>query len=423
MSAYPDLTPEERAGPLLPGQSFSLKSVHGHMAHLPSYAHCSSDRHAPTKDVSSETVVEPAGLHQKPEGTPWTDLVLRSPSSATDFVSEQVHSVCFDTDAVQTQYLQITSLTDIDNAGKTRTLPVTSPGLLTPPPTPPASRIISPPQGSYRPVEDGLEEPIAYFGKRKALCIGINYYDEDGHESDLESCIRDAKRMRRLLLDHFQYRKEDVVLLSDHPDHGGPGTKPTKDNILRAMKDLVHDARSGDSFFFHYSGHGFQTKDMDGDEEDGLDEFIYPMDYDTSGIILDDDLHDIMVKPLPQGCRFTAVYDSCHSGSVLDLPYLYTHDPDSGFLESQNELAILSKSSQADVICWSACKDREEAQCTKKTGAMSSAFRSALEKGFTLDYGSIFAAIDEDIRSNPHLTQRPQLSSSHPLDITRVFTI
>lgn len=30
-----------------------------------------------------------------------------------------------------------------------------------------------------------------------------------------------------------------------------------------------------------------------------------------------------MVRPLPIGCRLTALYDCCHSGSALDLPYEY----------------------------------------------------------------------------------------------------
>ena len=36
------------------------------------------------------------------------------------------------------------------------------------------------------------------------------------------------------------------------------------------------------------SGHGGQTKDLDGDEEDGYDEVIYPVDFQTNGHIVDD---------------------------------------------------------------------------------------------------------------------------------------
>jgi hypothetical protein len=35
-------------------------------------------------------------------------------------------------------------------------------------------------------------------------------------------------------------------------------------------------------------------------------------------------MHEFLVKPLPKGCRLTAIFDSCHSGTVLDLPYVYS---------------------------------------------------------------------------------------------------
>lgn len=36
------------------------------------------------------------------------------------------------------------------------------------------------------------------------------------------------------------------------------------------------------------SGHGGQTRDLDGDEIDGYDEVIFPVDYLTAGHIVDD---------------------------------------------------------------------------------------------------------------------------------------
>jgi metacaspase-1 len=44
---------------------------------------------------------------------------------------------------------------------------------------------------------------------------------------------------------------------------------------------------------------------MDGDEDDGNDEVIYPMDHDAAGHIVDDDMWEIMVRSLPIGCRLT----------------------------------------------------------------------------------------------------------------------
>lgn len=71
-------------------------------------------------------------------------------------------------------------------------------------------------------------------------------------------------------------------------------------------------------------GHGGQTKDLDGDEEDGYDEVIYPVDFRQTGHIVDDEMHRIMVRPLQAGVRLTAIFDSCHSGTALDLPYIYS---------------------------------------------------------------------------------------------------
>lgn len=91
----------------------------------------------------------------------------------------------------------------------------------------------------------------------------------------------------------------------------------------------------------HYSGHGGQTEDSDGDEEDGFDEEIYPLDYETAGSIIDDQMHEMLVKPLPAGTRLTVVMDCCHSATVLDLPYAYSTK---GVLKEPNLLMDTGKS-------------------------------------------------------------------------------
>jgi len=86
-------------------------------------------------------------------------------------------------------------------------------------------------------------------GRRKALLIGINYF---GQRGQLRGCINDVKNMSGYLVANFNYKREDMVILTD--DQQNPMSQPTKQNILRAMHWLVKDARSDDALFFHYSG-------------------------------------------------------------------------------------------------------------------------------------------------------------------------
>jgi hypothetical protein len=101
-------------------------------------------------------------------------------------------------------------------------------------------------------------------------------------------------------------------------------------------------------------GHGGQTKDIDGDEDDGYDEVIYPVDFRTAGHIVDDEMHRIMVQPLQPGVRLTAIFDSCHSGSALDLPYIYStqgvlKEPNLAKEAGQGLLGIVSSYARKDI--------------------------------------------------------------------------
>ena len=62
----------------------------------------------------------------------------------------------------------------------------------------------------------------------------------------------DVRNMTAYLVEHFGYKREDMVILTD--DQQNPMSQPSKQNILRAMHWLVKDARPNDALFFHYSG-------------------------------------------------------------------------------------------------------------------------------------------------------------------------
>ncbi|KAL6299513.1 caspase domain-containing protein [Sparassis latifolia] len=283
-------------------------------------------------------------------------------------------------------------------------------------------------------------------GKRKALCIGINYI---GQSAELKGCINDAHNVRRFLCEDYGYQDADIVMLTD--DSSNPRSIPTKENMIEAMQWLISNAQPHDALFFHYSGHGGQTKDLNGDE-DGYDDVIYPVDFQENGPLVDDMLHDILVKPLPPGCRLTTIFDSCHSGTALDLPYIYNHygkikEPDLEQEASQGLLAafagrgfarafssanefmgrdrrlLQTKTSPADVISWSGCKDSQTSADTfeagQATGAMSYAFMTSLRQNRHQSYQQLLVNVRGMLAQ--HYNQTPQLSSSHPMDTSLLF--
>lgn len=296
-------------------------------------------------------------------------------------------------------------------------------------------------------------------GRRKALLIGINYF---GQRGQLRGCINDVKNMSTYLNQNFGYAREDMVILTD--DQQNPMSIPTKQNILRAMHWLVKEARPNDSLFFHYSGHGGQTPDLDGDEDDGYDEVIYPVDFRVQGHIVDDEMHRIMVQSLSPGVRLTAIFDSCHSGSALDLPYIYStqgvlKEPNLAKEAGQGLLGIVSsyargdmsgmvstavgffkkaatgdsvyernkqtKTSPADVVMWSGSKDTQTSQDAtiggEATGAMSWAFITALKKNPQQSYVQLLNSIRDELSTK--YTQKPQLSCSHPLNTDLLYVM
>ncbi|EPS95937.1 hypothetical protein FOMPIDRAFT_1053735 [Fomitopsis schrenkii] len=238
----------------------------------------------------------------------------------------------------------------------------------------------------------------------------------------LHGCVDDAKKIRQFLIDDYGYSEDDIVLLTD--DQTDPRRIPTRANMIYYFDWLVMGAQPDDSLFLHW--HGGLVPDEDGDEESGYDEVIFPVDHSEAGHIVDDELHDRLIKPLPHGCRLTAIFDSCHSGTVMDLPFVYDHF---GKVKRRNKALEAAKNLQG-VLGLSAmaisCKDEQTARETyeggKVAGTLSYAFMAALRKDKKQSYQQLLVRIREIIHDDkPEYNQKPQLSSSHPMAMELLF--
>ncbi|CCM03275.1 uncharacterized protein FIBRA_05403 [Fibroporia radiculosa] len=159
---------------------------------------------------------------------------------------------------------------------------------------------------------------------RRALSIAVQYSQLKQYEMDLVGTHNDPRILSDLLVDVFKYKREDITILMDDENNDYPW--PTRENIEKAMKELVADAQPGDHFVFHFSGHGALVRNTDGTERSGYDEVIWPVDIryeNDDGVdnyIMDDEIHDVLVNHIPVGAHFMMVFDCCHSGSAADLP-------------------------------------------------------------------------------------------------------
>ncbi|OAX40636.1 hypothetical protein K503DRAFT_594774 [Rhizopogon vinicolor AM-OR11-026] len=147
-------------------------------------------------------------------------------------------------------------------------------------------------------------------GNKKALLIAV--HKVEGVDTPLPQTHYDARSLRNLLIDKFDYPEENVVLLMDDIKLH-KSLWPTKHNIFKQITKMVSGASANDQFFFYFSGHGFPKGELNGKDE-GI--FAY-----TGRRIVGKTLKERLVRPLPRGSELFALWDCSYSGSMLDLDH------------------------------------------------------------------------------------------------------
>jgi hypothetical protein len=250
-------------------------------------------------------------------------------------------------------------------------------------------------------------KPVKRGPQKSALLVGINYV---GSPYQLQGCINDVVNMQSLLISKYKYNNS--TLITDNT-----AVKPTRVNILNAFTKMLNNAQTGDTLFFHFSGHGTQTADVSRDELEGRDEAIVSSDM---RLIVDDELNRIMKAYLKTGVTLYAVFDSCHSGTVLDLKYNYL-DTTNGLKTTVNPKQY---ESLANVIMLSGCADHQtsaDAYINKKyCGAMTYALLNALNSNGTPTLQSLLQNMRIYLKKNRY-TQVPQLSCGNVSAIDKVL--
>ncbi|KAG1743079.1 WD40-repeat-containing domain protein [Suillus lakei] len=149
-------------------------------------------------------------------------------------------------------------------------------------------------------------------GVHRALLIAV---EKVAGFPNLPQAHMDALRMRDFLVKSRDYQPENIIIMMHHHSIA-PRLYPSRTNMLREIDLVVRCTSQHDHLFFYYTGQGDQVTCRHNSEADGKDEAILTY---TGKRIIDNVLKKRLVDPLPQGAKLFALWDCCHSHTVLDL--------------------------------------------------------------------------------------------------------
>ena len=232
-----------------------------------------------------------------------------------------------------------------------------------------------------------------------ALLVGINYI---GTKYALNGCINDIHNIRNFLLKRG-YNDENITLLSDENSQ----IMPTKRTILEGLKKLLETGEKGDQLYFHYSGHGGQLRDNNGDEMDGRDECLYSCDMVP---ISDDELKYTIYKYIKPGVSLVCLIDSCNSGTGLDLRF-NSKNKNNDLITDNSQIET-----NGNVYMISGCKSDQ----TSADAYINGSYAGAMTASFLAKYESnlLWGDLLEKMRGwlkKYRFTQIPQFSSGRDI--------
>jgi hypothetical protein len=248
-------------------------------------------------------------------------------------------------------------------------------------------------------------------------------YTASSPDIQLNGCINDVIQMKNVLMAQYGYLENNITVLRDD-DPTDASALPTARNIVAQLQSHVSQSGNLSQLWIHYSGHGSQIPDRNGDEAFGtrMDSVIVPMDFETTGFIVDDFLYSILKNCR---CPTVSIWDSCNSGTVCDFPYSYTMNTASGrFVVSRNNNHRLPWSTNPmNLVSLSGCKDMQtsaDVSSSSSAAAAGGAFTGAFLKALAQNQYSgsllkIYADTCFAMTADGFAGQNPVMSSASPV--------
>ena len=190
--------------------------------------------------------------------------------------------------------------------------------------------------------------PITTVPKLRVPELHLLLIEADNQRSLGGSCIRDCLTADKYLTNYLlqpsiKITKGCTMVLSIDNTQTNRMKFANNKNIIfdklsnykTRFTDFISKVNKNDTVLILISGHGYQQKSKTKEEVDGLDEYICH----DKGIILDNELNELLLKKLTAARRVICLADTCHSGTIFD------------------------NSNYTNIFSISACLDKQYASC------------------------------------------------------------
>ncbi|MCW5908339.1 MAG: caspase family protein [Chitinophagales bacterium] len=274
------------------------------------------------------------------------------------------------------------------------------------------------------------------YAEKYALIVAIGDYPEPDKNGWGKISSANDVPLVKTALQNQGFKTENITILQD--------AAATKDGIIKAFDKLIATVNKGDIVVIHFSSHGEQIEDNNGDELDRLDETIVPYGavYTTDkskykeyadGYFRDDDFGDkvtLLRNKLTGEGDLLVLLDACHSGTgtrgvneakprgalppMVSDQFKMSDMADKTDVFKDNNGAKLSNDAATYVVISGAQAKEFNYECFddngNPVGSLSYAFSKTVSqiKDSTISYRGIFAQI-EDIMRDKAPRQKPVL--------------
>jgi hypothetical protein len=213
-----------------------------------------------------------------------------------------------------------------------------------------------------------------YAGEKRALVVAISEYPKHSDWNPIH-----ADNDLKILIPALEkqgFMKKNIMILQNE--------QATKNDIVNAFNLLSEKSGQNDSVFIHFSCHGQQMEDDNGDEPDGLDESLIPYDakmffkagiYEGENHLRDDEVDTYLLpvrKKLGNKGNLIVSLDACHSQSgsrgddeeeecIRGTAVIFSRSPDfkgkgAGDME---DVPLIQRDGLSPITVISACKSNQ----------------------------------------------------------------